>query len=233
MDALTGAVDIHEVTSMKKRDVQDFKKLLEGQLEQLLDEADNTVSGMTSQKENFPDTTDRAALETDRNFMLRIRDRESKLMRKIKKALHRIENDTFGVCEECGEEISSQRIKARPVTSYCIDCKTKEEAREHPIAKPHRGRSIESRDRNDISHKTEGRMDFSDKEIDIIDTIAMPVTLDKLEAEGISGGDKFISWAENLNGYQRRIDALFSIRCAEIAEEMALWVKDSLDKDEQ
>ena len=84
-----------------------------------------------------------------------------------------------------------------------------------------------ARDRDDISHKTEGRMDFSDKEIDIIDTIAMRVTLDKLEAEGISGGDEFISWAENLNGYQRRIDAL------ETAKEMALWVKDSLDKDEQ
>ena len=118
---------------MKKRDVQNFKKLLEGQLEELLEEADNTVSGMTSQKENFPDTTDRAALETDRNFMLRIRDRESKLIRKIKKALQRIENDAFGICEECGEEISSQRIKARPVTSYCIDCKTKEEAIEKAL----------------------------------------------------------------------------------------------------
>jgi len=118
---------------MKKKEIQHFKKLLTDQLEELLDEADSTVSGMTSQKETFPDPTDRAALEADRNFMLRIRDRENKLIKKIKKALQRIEDNTFGICEQCGEDISSQRIKARPVTSYCIDCKTKEEAMEKAL----------------------------------------------------------------------------------------------------
>lgn len=118
---------------MKKKDVQNFKTSLTDQLEELLDEAGSTVSGMTNQKETFPDPTDRAALEADRNFMLRIRDRESKLIRKIKKALLRIEDDTFGICEKCGEDISAERIKARPVTSYCIDCKTKEEALEKSL----------------------------------------------------------------------------------------------------
>jgi DnaK suppressor protein len=88
---------------------------------------------MTTPKENFPDPTDRASLESDRNFMLRIRDRESKLIKKIKKALARIENGTFGICEKCGEDISKERLKARPVTTQCIDCKTKEEAFEKAL----------------------------------------------------------------------------------------------------
>jgi DnaK suppressor protein len=85
---------------------------------------------MTGGKESFPDPTDRASLESDRNFMLRMKDRERKLIVKIKKALERIENGTFGICERCGEDISIKRLTARPVTTLCIDCKTKEEALE-------------------------------------------------------------------------------------------------------
>lgn len=118
---------------MKKKDIEFFKDLLTNRLQELLSQADHTVSGMTAPKENFPDPTDRAALESDRNFMLRIRDRESKLIKKIKKALERIDNNSFGICEKCGEEISIQRLKARPVTTQCIDCKTKEEAFEKAL----------------------------------------------------------------------------------------------------
>jgi DnaK suppressor protein len=118
---------------MKKKDLEYFKDLLTNRLQDLLNQADHTVSGMTAPKENFPDPTDRAALESDRNFMLRIRDRESKLIKKIKKALARIDNNTFGICEKCGEEISIKRLKARPVTTQCIDCKTKEEAFEKAL----------------------------------------------------------------------------------------------------
>ena len=118
---------------MKKKDIEYFEKLLSSRLEDLLNQADNTVSGMTVPKENFPDPTDRASLEADRNFMLRIRDRESKLIKKIKKALERIENNTFGICETCGDDISLKRIKARPVTTQCIKCKTKEEAFEKAL----------------------------------------------------------------------------------------------------
>lgn len=118
---------------MKKKDVEMFEELLHNRLQELLSHADETVSGMTEQKENFPDPTDRAALESDRNFMLRIRDREHKLIKKVKKALDRIENGTFGICEKCGEDISIKRLKARPVTTQCIDCKTKEEAFEKAL----------------------------------------------------------------------------------------------------
>jgi len=111
--------------SKKKR--EEFKKLLNERIEDLLTDANKTVSGMTDAAENYPDPTDRATLESDRNFELRIRDRERKLIGKIKDALQRIEDGTFGICEDCGEEISEERLKARPVTTLCIDCKTKQE----------------------------------------------------------------------------------------------------------
>jgi DnaK suppressor protein len=102
-------------------------------LQTLLAEASDTVSGMTDEKTTFPDPTDRAALEADRNFMLRIRDRERKLIVKIREALDRIDNGTYGICDSCGEDISIKRLKARPVTTQCIQCKTKEEAKEEAL----------------------------------------------------------------------------------------------------
>jgi len=118
---------------MKKKDLDYFKKFLTERLDGLLSQAGDTVSDMTDPNENFPDPTDRASLEADRNFMLRIRDRESKLIKKIKKALERIDNGTFGCCDSCGEDITIKRMKARPVTTQCIDCKTKEEALEKAL----------------------------------------------------------------------------------------------------
>ena len=112
---------------MKKKDIEYFREFLAERLEELLEHANDTVSGMISPKENMPDPTDRASLEADRNFMLRIGDRENKLIKKIRKAIDRIENNTFGFCEKCGENISLARLKARPVTTQCIGCKTKEE----------------------------------------------------------------------------------------------------------
>ncbi len=107
-----------------------FRKILLDRLNELLKEATKTMSEMSSDTENFPDPTDRAALESDRNFELRIRDRERKLIKKIKDALQRIEDGTYGICEQCGEEISEERLMARPVTTLCIKCKEKQEKEE-------------------------------------------------------------------------------------------------------
>jgi DnaK suppressor protein len=112
---------------MEKEKLEVFRKILNERLEELLQDAARTVNHMTDEEENFPDPTDRASLESDRNFMLRIRDRERKLIAKIREALDRIEKGTYGICEECGEEISEERLKARPVTTLCIDCKTTQE----------------------------------------------------------------------------------------------------------
>jgi DnaK suppressor protein len=104
---------------------------LQQQLNELMEGAGRTVSDMTSApEENFPDPTDRAALESDRNFTLRLRDRERKLVVKIKDAIKRLDNGTFGVCDSCGGEIEGKRLLARPVTTECIDCKTAAEEEE-------------------------------------------------------------------------------------------------------
>lgn len=105
-----------------------FKDHLLQRLEELYDEAEKTVAGMTDTEETFPDPTDRATLESDRNFMLRIRDRERKLIIKIREALQRIEDGSFGLCDSCGDDIGVERLKARPVTTLCIECKRKQEA---------------------------------------------------------------------------------------------------------
>ncbi len=118
---------------MAEKDTKYFEELLQNRLEELLNQAGNAMAGMTKPKDNFPDPTDRASLESERNFMLRIRDRELKLIKKIKKALDRIENKKFGICEKCGEDISTERLKARPVTTQCIDCKTEEEILEKAL----------------------------------------------------------------------------------------------------
>lgn len=119
---------------MRERELRHFQGLLNEKLDELLKEADRTVDGMTDAKaENFPDPTDRASLESNRNFTLRIRDRERKLIVKIKEALTRIDDGSYGKCEECGENISRERLEARPVTTLCIDCKSLQEAQERKL----------------------------------------------------------------------------------------------------
>ena len=115
---------------MEETILVEFKELLQKQMSDLLHNAGETVSEMTEEKTNFPDPTDRASLESDRNFELRIRDRERKLINKIREALKRIEKGEFGLCENCEEPISVERLRARPVTTLCIDCKTEEERQE-------------------------------------------------------------------------------------------------------
>ncbi|RII31181.1 MAG: RNA polymerase-binding protein DksA [Geobacter sp.] len=118
---------------MEAEKLEYFRNVLSDEMKTLLNEADKTVTEMTSDSSNFPDPTDRATQESDRNFELRIRDRERRLINKIKDALDRIDNGEFGVCEECGEEISEARLKVRPVTTLCINCKMEEEEKERRL----------------------------------------------------------------------------------------------------
>lgn len=120
---------------MNDKKIEEFRQLLQQRLDELAKHAESTVSGMTDGKENFPDPTDRAALESDRNFLLRIRDRERKLINKIGEALERLEDGTYGICESCGEDISEERLKARPMATLCIDCKKRQESMERARGK--------------------------------------------------------------------------------------------------
>jgi DnaK suppressor protein len=115
---------------MKPEKMDYFRALLLSRINDLLNGAEKTVAEMTDEQENFPDPNDRASLESDRNFELRIRDRERKLIAKMQEALKRIDDGTFGICDTCGGPISEKRLTARPVTTQCIDCKTKEEKME-------------------------------------------------------------------------------------------------------
>jgi len=112
---------------MEQDQLNYYRTLLKEKIDQLLNEAGKTVSGMTGGNENFPDLSDRASRESDRNFELRIRDRERKLIKKMNEALARIDDGTFGICEVCGDEISEKRLMARPVTTLCIKCKKAQE----------------------------------------------------------------------------------------------------------
>ena len=115
---------------MDKNQLDYFKKKLEKMSADLLTEASKTLTDMTDQNENYPDPTDRASAESDRSFELRIRDRERKLLAKIKSAIERIDDESYGICDDCGDDISIERLEARPVTTLCIECKTKQEDHE-------------------------------------------------------------------------------------------------------
>jgi DnaK suppressor protein len=118
---------------MEKKKLDYFKNILIEEMKVLQGEAGKTVTEMTTEALSFPDPTDRATQESDRNFELRIRDRERKLINKIKDALDRIESNEFGICDDCGEEIGEARLKARPVTTQCIDCKMVAEEKERRV----------------------------------------------------------------------------------------------------
>jgi DnaK suppressor protein len=114
--------------NMDKETQAYFKDLLLRRLDDLKLEAEKTVARMTENAENFPDPTDRATVESDRSFMLGIRDRERKHIHKIREALQRIEDGSFGHCEQCGDNIGIERLNARPEATLCIECKRRQEA---------------------------------------------------------------------------------------------------------
>ena len=115
---------------MEQKDLDYFRDLLNGMLGEALQKGEATLEDMNDAVEVFADPADRATMESDRAFTLRLRDRERKLIKKIQAAIQRIDDGEFGVCEECGEEIGVPRLKARPVTKLCIQCKSKQEEEE-------------------------------------------------------------------------------------------------------
>ena len=116
---------------MDQKDLEFFRVLLNDMLEEALKQGELTIEDMTDNNEIFADPADRATMESDRAFTLRIRDRERKLIKKIRSALVRMDEGGYGVCDDCGEEIGVPRLKARPVTKLCINCKSKQEEDEH------------------------------------------------------------------------------------------------------
>ena len=115
---------------MDPEKLEGFRSLLTERLSSLLRETARTGTDITEGEESPGDLTDQASVERDRNLVFRVQDREWKLAQKIRDALGRIENGTYGICEGCGKNITDQRLRVRPVTTLCIDCKTSQEADE-------------------------------------------------------------------------------------------------------
>lgn len=113
---------------MTKSELDRLKKLLARQLHELQSDFGRDLQAMGSPP--LADINDQATLESERSFELRIKDRERKLIGKVQEALKKIGEGTYGVCESCGEPISVKRLLARPVTSFCINCKSEMEAEE-------------------------------------------------------------------------------------------------------
>ena len=115
---------------MTRDQIEKFRALLLKRLDELMNSANHEMVELKSRSGGEIEYVDRASVEADQTMRLRIRSRESLLIRKIRKALERIDNDAYGICESCGEDISLERMEARPVTTKCIQCKEEEERQE-------------------------------------------------------------------------------------------------------
>jgi DnaK suppressor protein len=115
---------------MNERQQDYFRQKLLAWKEDILREAKETLQHLQDENQNHPDFADRASSETDRAIELRARDRQRKLIAKIEDALTRIDEGTYGFCEETGEPISIKRLEARPIATLSIEAQERHERRE-------------------------------------------------------------------------------------------------------
>jgi DnaK suppressor protein len=115
---------------MNERQLEYFKQKLLNWKEDILRESRETLTHLQSETENHPDIADRASSETDRALELRTRDRQRKLISKIDEALRRIEDNSYGYCEETGEPIGLARLDARPIATLSLEAQERHERRE-------------------------------------------------------------------------------------------------------
>lgn len=120
---------------MNKKDLKRFKDLLIAERNSLIKKANKTLTEEATLDVNeLPDEIDQASAEYNQSFIFRLRDREKYYLSKIDKALKKIEDGDFGICDSCGEDISTKRLEARPVTTLCIRCKEEQEMEERSYA---------------------------------------------------------------------------------------------------
>ncbi|MBC8247609.1 MAG: TraR/DksA C4-type zinc finger protein [Deltaproteobacteria bacterium] len=113
---------------MTNEEREELKQILETQLQELISKTGSKVAGLVTSSVGAPEMVEQSSLDYSRSLSLRISDRESKLIRKIQQALDRMESEDYGFCDICGEDISTARLRARPVTTLCIACKTSQES---------------------------------------------------------------------------------------------------------
>ena len=115
---------------MSTEQLEHFREILQAWKRELMEEVDRTMHHMKDDASNPPDPNDRATQETEFGLELRTRDRERKLLKKIDSALSRIDDGSYGYCEETGEEIGLRRLEARPVATLCVEAQERRELAE-------------------------------------------------------------------------------------------------------
>ena len=115
---------------MNERQREYFRRKLMGWKEEILREARETIQNLQAETTPFADLADRASTEAERQLELRTRDRQRKLIAKIDSALRRLEDGSYGFCEETGEPISLRRLDARPIATLSIEAQERHERRE-------------------------------------------------------------------------------------------------------
>ncbi len=115
---------------MNERQKDYFRRKLIAWRDEILRESRETLTALQTESENHPDLADRASSETDRAIELRARDRQRKLISKIEAALTRIEDGTYGYCEDTGEPIALRRLDARPIATLSLEAQERHERRE-------------------------------------------------------------------------------------------------------
>ncbi|MEE2774391.1 MAG: RNA polymerase-binding protein DksA [Pseudomonadota bacterium] len=115
---------------MNKRQLDYFRTKLIDWKSSILEESRGTIEGMQKDTRNIPDAADRASEETDRAIELRTRDRQRKLITKIDAAIRRIDDGSYGYCEETGEPISLKRLDARPIATLSLEAQERHERKE-------------------------------------------------------------------------------------------------------
>lgn len=139
LESLAGVPSFRDIVAYKARRAEDY--MSDDQLEhfrikllawkkELMEEVDRTVHHMKDEAANFPDPNDRATQESEFSLELRTRDRERKLLRKIDSALNRIDEGSYGFCEETGDEIGLKRLEARPVATLSLEAQERRELAE-------------------------------------------------------------------------------------------------------
>ena len=126
----TPYVEVAGEEYMNEKQKNHFLQILHQWQSDLMEEVDRTVENMRTEASNLPDMSDRATQEEVFNLELRTRDRERRLIAKIKESIEKIKKDEYGFCESCGCDIGIRRLEARPTASMCIDCKTFAEIKE-------------------------------------------------------------------------------------------------------
>jgi len=124
-----------DLKRLSPKEVQELKAILDDKRKALIESARDTLAAHEMDEVRAPDEVDQASTEYDQSFEYRMRDREKFLLRKIEKALQRIDEGEYDLCESCGNPIGKKRLLARPETTYCIVCKEEQERQEKMFQK--------------------------------------------------------------------------------------------------